>query len=75
VARLFAESAQCRLPVLVFDFGTQLTRWANEELIRKAPEPNPYFGIVSVLDFYQIPVMLEGMGLEIEAGIDLAVAG
>jgi len=26
------------------------------------------------LDFYQIPVMLEGMGLEIEAGIDLAVA-
>jgi len=75
VARLFAESAQRRLPVLVFDFGTQLTRWANEELIGKAPEPNPYFGIVSVLDFYQIPVMLEGMGLEIEAGIDLAVAG
>jgi len=75
VARLFAESAQHRLPVLVFDFGTQLTRWANEELVGQAPEPNPYFGIVSVLDFYQIPVMLEGMGLEIEAGIDLAVAG
>ena len=74
VARLFAESAQHRLPVLVFDFGSQLTRWANEELVGQAPEPNPYFGIVSVLDFYQIPVMLEGMGLEIEAGIDLAVA-
>ncbi len=75
VARLFAESAQRRLPVVVFDLGTQLTHWANEELVGQAPEPNPYFGIISVLDFYQIPVMLEGMGLEIEAGIDLAVAG
>ena len=75
LTRLFAESAQRRLPVVVFDFGTQLTRWANEELVSKSPQPNPYFGIISVLDFYQIPVMLEGMGLEIEAGIDLAVAG
>jgi hypothetical protein len=74
MAKLFAESAQRRLPVVVFDLGTQLTHWANEELVDKSPEPNPYFGIVSVLDFYQIPVMLEGMGLEIEAGIDLAVA-
>jgi 2-hydroxy-3-keto-5-methylthiopentenyl-1-phosphate phosphatase len=74
VARLFAESAHRRLPVVVFDFGTRLTRWANEELVDKSPEPNPYFGIVSVLDFYQIPVMLEGMGLEIKAGIDLTVA-
>jgi len=30
---------------------------------------------VFVRHFYQIPVMLEGMGLEIEVGIDLAVAG
>jgi hypothetical protein len=52
-----------------------LIRWVNEELVNKPPKPNPYFGIVSVLDFYQIPVMLEAMGLEIEAGIDLAVAG
>ena len=75
VTRLFAESAERRLPVVVFDFGAQLTRWANEELVGKSPEPNPYFGIVSVLDFYQVPVMLEGMGLEIEAGIDLRVGG
>jgi hypothetical protein len=74
VAKLFAASAQRRLPVVVFDFGTQLTRWANEELVDKVSQPNPYFGIVSVLDFYQIPVMLEGIGLEIEAGIGLAVA-
>ncbi len=74
VAKLFAESARRRLPVVVFDLGTQLTRWANEELVDQSPEPNPYFGIVSVLDFYQIPVMLEVMGLEIEAGIDLTVA-
>lgn len=73
VAKLFAESAQRRLPVVVFDLGTQLTRWANEELVNQVPEQNRYFGIVSGLDFYQIPVMLEGMGLEIEAGIDLAV--
>jgi len=73
VAKLFAESAQRRLPVVVFDLGTQLTHWANEELVDKSPEPNPYFGIISVLDFYQIPVMLEGMGLGIKAGIDLAV--
>jgi len=73
LTRLFTESAQRHLPVVVFDFGTQLTRWANEELVGKALEPNPYFGIVSVLDFYQISVMLEAMGLEIEAGIDLAV--
>ena len=75
LTRLFAESAQRSLPVAVFDFGTQLTRWANEELVSKSPQPNPYFGIVSILDFYQIPVMLEAMGLEIEAGIDLAVTG
>jgi len=29
---------------------------------------------VFVRHFYQIPVMLEGMGLEIEAGIDLTMA-
>lgn len=74
VAKLYTESAERRLPVVVFDLGTQLTRWANEELVDKSPEPNPYFGVVSVLDFYQIPVMLEGMGLEIEAGIDLTMA-
>ena len=74
VAKLFSESAHRHLPVVVFDFGSQLTRWANEELVDRAPKPNPYFGIVSVLDFYQIPVMLEGMGLEIEAGIDLTMA-
>jgi hypothetical protein len=73
VTKLFAASAERRLPVVVFDFGTQLTRWANEELVGQAPEPNPYFGLVSVLDFYQIPVMLEGMGLGIEAGIDVEV--
>ena len=74
VAKLFAESAERRLPVVVFDLGTQLTRWVNEELVGRAPEPNPYFGIVSIRDFYQIPVMLEGMGLKIEAGIDLTMA-
>ena len=41
----------------------------------QSSEPNPYVGIISVLDFYQIPAMLEGMGLEIEVGIDLAVTG
>ena len=75
VTRLFSESAQRRLPMVVFDFGTELTHWVTEELVAKTFEPNPYFSIVSILDFYQIPVMLEGMGLEIEAGIDLAVAG
>ncbi|MBM3133926.1 MAG: hypothetical protein FJZ89_01275 [Chloroflexi bacterium] len=71
VTKLFGESAQRRLPVVVFDLGTQLTRWVNQELLGSAPEANPYFSIVSVRDFYQIPVMLEGMGLKIEAGIDL----
>jgi hypothetical protein len=70
---LFAKSAERRLPVVVFDFGTQLTRWANEELADGAPAPNPYFSIVNVRDFYQIPVMMDGMGLKIEAGIDLAI--
>jgi hypothetical protein len=43
--------------------------------VAKALEPNPYFGVISILDFYQILVILEAMGLEIEAGIDLAVTG
>jgi len=74
VAKLLAESAERRLPVVVFDFGTQLARWVNEELVGRAAEPNPYFGIIGVLDFYQIPVMLEAMGLKIELGIDLTMA-
>ena len=38
-------------------------------------EQDAYFSIVSVRDFYQIPTMLELLGLKIEASIDLNVAG
>jgi hypothetical protein len=72
-SKLFSESAARRLPVVVFDLGAELTRWVNEELVGGAPEPNPYFSVVTVRDFYQIPLMLEGMGLQIEADIELTI--
>ena len=75
VLLLHAEAHRRSMPVLVFDFGTALTRWAGEELLGKEAEPDAYFNIVSVRDFYQIPTMLELLGLKIEASIDLNVAG
>jgi len=73
VARLFTESRQRHLPVVVFDFGRQLTDWALQELVDRATEPNRCFNIIGVQDFYQIPVMLEGMGLKIGYGIELEI--
>jgi len=73
LARLHAEAARRRMPVVVLDLGTALTRRLHEELLDKDPTPNPYFGIVGIRDFYQVPVMLEALGLRIEAGIDLTI--
>lgn len=61
---LAQQAVSRRVPVVAFDFGRELTAWAHENLIG-GPEANPWFSVVSVRDFYQIPVMLEEMGLEL----------
>lgn len=71
VATLFQESRARRLPVVVFDFGNELTAWAADTLWADPPETNPWFTIVSVRDFYQIPVILEKMGLDLEPALTI----
>jgi len=72
---LFKESLRRSMPVVVFDFSTDLTQWVTEDLINTASAANPFFSIISVRDFYQIPVMLEAMGLYIELDIDTMLSG
>lgn len=72
-----AEEARKGAVVLVLDFGTDLTRFVNETLKQGDPADTPSLSAVSIRDFYQVPVMLEALGLRTERGIDLnlAVAG
>jgi len=64
IEKLFAESQSRQLPVLVFDFGGDVTLWASKELQGKEGAPNPFFSIITIRDFYQIPVMLHEIGLK-----------
>jgi len=71
VREFFATAAERRQPVLIFDFGQGLTRWINRELLRGEPDKHPWCSVVGVRDFYQIPVMLELLGLAVERDDDL----
>ena len=73
VARLYEESRKRAMPVLVVDFGNQLMDWITENLMNRGP--NPWFSFLSVRDYYQIPVMLEALGLSTEQDIDLRISG
>jgi len=68
LARLYDESRRRSLPVIVFDFGKEAALWVNRESAGMDPEANPYFSVVGIRDFYQIPVMLEETGLTL--GLD-----
>ncbi len=71
VEALYHESRARCLPVVVFDFGDELTAWATDLLSADQDGANPWFSIISVRDFYQIPVMLEEMGLELEPNLTI----
>ncbi len=70
VAALFRESRARRIPVLAFDFGEEIIEWIARELFPSCPEPNPYFSIISVRDFYQIPFILHEAGLVMDDNQD-----
>ncbi len=69
VERLATMAAERRQSVLAFDFGNALAAWAGRE--RAAGRVNEYFGVVPVRDYYQVPVMLEHLGLKPGLGIEL----
>lgn len=66
VEALFHESSSRNLPVLVFDFGGEMIDWVSRTLAQSQPGSNPYFSMVSVRDFYQIPFILHEAGLVID---------
>ncbi len=70
VETLYLESYLKSMPVLVFDFGSQVTAWVNKELSATLPGPNQHFSIINIRDFYQIPFMLHEAGLKIDDNQD-----
>lgn len=71
--RLFEASEREGLPVLVLDFGLALGAWCQDQLMDGQPEAHPNFSVVNVRDFYQVPIMLEALGLSPEPGVELVV--
>lgn len=71
--RLFTASRDEGPVVLVLDFGQELTRVVDDEFYRGRPGDHPRFSVVNVRDFYQVPVMLECLGLSTEPGAEFAV--
>ncbi|MDD4952754.1 MAG: hypothetical protein PHV85_09420 [Desulfovibrionaceae bacterium] len=65
------ESGALGAPILVFDFGQDLSALVRDELLGGRPGDDPGLSVVNVSDFYQLPVMLEGLGLAPEMGVDL----
>ncbi len=70
IETLFHESRSRKIPVLAFDFGSEIIDWVSRELSQTVPEPNHYFSMVSVRDFYQIPFILHEAGLVIDDNQD-----
>ncbi len=68
--KLFEISLQHKQVVLVLDFGSALSRWFYETCTTPQSPHNPYFSIMNIRDFYQIPVLLEAMGLRIQTETD-----
>ncbi|MGE4553042.1 MAG: hypothetical protein AB7D57_08015, partial [Desulfovibrionaceae bacterium] len=73
IRRLFEASERDGLPVLVLDFGLALGAWCLEKLLDGDPAAHPNFSVVNVRDFYQVPIMLEALGLAPEPGVELVV--
>ncbi|THB66443.1 MAG: hypothetical protein D6E12_10605 [Desulfovibrio sp.] len=63
IHKLFEASQAHRIPVLVFDFGFQLSQFAARHLTAGSAQGNPYFSMINIRDYYQAPVMLELLGL------------
>lgn len=71
--KLFDEAQARQTPVLVLDMGNKITPWVSENLIRTHGEGNPFFSVINIRDYYQIPVMLEDLGLKTEWTLDMRV--
>ena len=64
------ESFKRKMPVVIFDFGSNLQRMPSMQNKWQLAE-NQYFSIVNIRDFYQIPVMIAEMGLKIHSELTL----
>ncbi len=69
--KLWDESRAKRMPTLVLDIGGSISDWVGGTILRKQEQENPYFSVVPIRDFYQVPVMLEHLGLKTEQNIEL----
>ncbi len=70
LTRLECLSRELRLPVLVLDFSQQSIPLHDIIFQHNNACSNPYFSSIAIRDFYQIPVMLESMGLSINTSND-----
>lgn len=73
--KLWEESRARCMPTLVLDLGGAISDWVGEAILRKQERENPYFSVVPIRDFYQVPVMLEYLGLQTEQDIELRFSG
>lgn len=71
VARLIREAEDREFPLIVFDFGTALSLKIMEELMPDGPQAHPWCSVLHLQDFYQIPILLELMGLAPEMGVEM----
>ncbi len=72
---LYEESWKRKMPTLVLDLEGSISDWIGERIFRRETEPNPYFSVAPIRDFYQVPVMLEHLGLRSEQDIELRLGG